>query len=333
MSDPRTALEAGYRRFAEEEARGRSPLYEALAAGIAGDPDVITFLLTLPAEKRQPNLLLAAVRHLFGTAKDWEQFRLTLLANTDAVRAFMLIHATQTNEPARCAVLLPLLSRLPQPLALVEVGAAAGLCLLPDFYAYDYGAQRVNPLEADGAAPVFACRANSTTPLPTGMPDIIWRAGLDLVPIDVTDRGHIEWLTSLVWPEHTERLARLNSALEIAARQRPHIIKADLLGEEFEALCREAPKDATLVVFHTAVLAYVTDQVQRQEFGRRAMSAARYWISNEAPRVLPEIASGTAKTNIPGRFLMAVNGDPVAWTDPHGGAMEWIAGGRQCGLG
>jgi Uncharacterized protein conserved in bacteria (DUF2332) len=99
-------LEAWYRRFAEEEARGRPPLYEALAAGIAGDPDVITFLLALPAEKRQPNLLLAAVRHLFGTPKDWEQFRRTLLANTDAVRAFMLIHATQTNEPWRTAAIM-----------------------------------------------------------------------------------------------------------------------------------------------------------------------------------------------------------------------------------
>ncbi len=328
VSDPRTALAAGYRRFAEEEARGRSPLYEALAAGVAGDPDVIAFLLALPAEKRQPNLLLAAARHLFGTPKDWDQFRRTLLANTDALRAFMLTHATQTNEPARCAVLLPLLARLPQPLALFEVGAAAGLCLLPDFYAYDYGTQRVHPLGADGAAPVFACSAGGATPLPSRVPEIVWRAGLDLAPIDVTDRAHTEWLTSLVWPEQTERLARLKSALEITARHRPCIVKADLLAEEFEALCRDAPKDATLVVFHTAVLAYVADQAQRQEFGRRAISAAHYWISNEAPRVLPEIASSAAKTDIPGRFLMAVNGEPVAWTDPHGAALEWIADGR-----
>src|SRR5215469_6923036 len=45
-------------------------------------------------------------------------------------------HSTQTNEPARCAVLLPLLARLPQPLALLEVrsvgstvSAARFLCL------------------------------------------------------------------------------------------------------------------------------------------------------------------------------------------------------------
>ena len=50
----------------------------------------------------------------------------------------MLERRTQTNEPARCALMLPLLAALPQPLALLEVGASAGLCLLPDRYGYDY---------------------------------------------------------------------------------------------------------------------------------------------------------------------------------------------------
>jgi hypothetical protein len=177
--------------------------------------------------------------------------------------------------------------------------------------------------------PVFGCHADGATPLPSRMPEIVWRAGLDLAPLDVMDRAQTEWLTSLVWPEQTERLARLKSALETAARHRPCVIKADLLAEEFEALCHDAPKDATLVVFHTAVLSYVADQAQRQEFGRRAMSAAHYWVSNEAPRVLPEIASGAVKTDILGRFVMAINGEPVAWTDPHGAAMEWIAAGGQ----
>ena len=41
---------------------------------------------------------------------------------------------------------------------------------------------------------------------------------------------------------------------------------------------------------------------------------------------MPDLASGAAKTDIPGRFLVAINGKAVAWTDPHGSAMEWIAG-------
>src|SRR5262249_19045532 len=125
---------ARYLCFAEVGARGRSPLYEEIARGVAADREVLDFLLVLPAEKQQPNLLLAAVRHLFGTPAGWSGFRETLLANRDAVAAVMQRRSTQTNEPARCATLLPALARLPQPLALIEVGASAGLCLLPDRY-------------------------------------------------------------------------------------------------------------------------------------------------------------------------------------------------------
>ena len=85
--EDRADISARYTRFADEEARGRSPLYEAIARGVAADEEMIGFLLTLPRPKRQPNLLLAAVRHLFGTPAGWNEFRETLLANGDAIRA------------------------------------------------------------------------------------------------------------------------------------------------------------------------------------------------------------------------------------------------------
>src|SRR5437763_15696094 len=92
-------LAAAYRRFAEGEARGRSRLDEALAQGVAADPEIIEFLLTLPRPKRQPDLLLTALRHLFGTPDGCAEFRQALLDNRDAVRALMLARSTQTNEP------------------------------------------------------------------------------------------------------------------------------------------------------------------------------------------------------------------------------------------
>ena len=60
-------VSTAYLRFAEDEVRDKSPLYCELLRGAAADPEVIGFLLTLPREKRQPNLFLAAARHLFGT--------------------------------------------------------------------------------------------------------------------------------------------------------------------------------------------------------------------------------------------------------------------------
>jgi hypothetical protein len=317
-------LSARYTRFAEEEARGRSTLYEALSRGVAADREVIAFLMTLPREKQQPNLLLAAVRHLFGVPADWDHFRRSLSANFEAVRSVMLTHSTQTNEPARCATLLPVLAQLPQPLAIIEVGASAGLCLLPDLYGYDYGDHVIRP-ESTGC-PVFACRASETTPLPKAMPQIVWRAGLDLNPLDAADPAQAEWLETLVWPEQTERLANLRAALKIAAAYRPRIVQGDLLGEGLVRLCGEAPKDATLVVFHTAVLAYVAGQDERRAFSERVMSLCRYWVSNEIPRVFPEIVDAAGMTVPAGQFLLSVNARPVAWTDPHGATLDWIEG-------
>ena len=144
-----------YRHFAEREARGRSPLYERFALGVAGDPELLELLESLPPAKQQPNLLFAVVLYLGGRQPDFGAFRRFVLEHADQVVAAMLARRTQTNEVGRCALLLPLLARLAGPLALVEVGASAGLCLLPDRYAYDYGGTIVG----DPGAPLrLACQ-------------------------------------------------------------------------------------------------------------------------------------------------------------------------------
>ncbi len=313
-----------YRRFADDEARDQSPLYEALARQVAADDEILRFLLTLPKAKRQPNLLLAAVRHLCGTPADGADFRRRLLAARTAVRGLMLERSTQTNEPARCAVLLPALVALPQPLALIEVGASAGLCLLPDLYGYDYGSVRIDPPAAAVAAPIFRCSASLETPLPDAVPQIVWRAGLDLEPQSVAEPRHEEWLEALVWPEQSGRLERLRQAIVVARTARPRVVKGDLrcdLGK----LAAEAPREATLVIFHTAVLGYVASPADRQAFAALAGQLADCWIANEAPTVFPEISrqAGPARRG----FVLSVDGRPVAWTDPHGASMEWIASG------
>jgi uncharacterized protein DUF2332 len=128
-------IAARYARFAADEAAGSSEIYERLARAVAGSTDVLRFLATLPTVKRQPNLFFACVRHLFGVPNSEDQLVDLVRQKHEPIRELMLSRMTQTNEPARCAVLVPLLARLPQPLALLEVGASAGLCLLPDRYA------------------------------------------------------------------------------------------------------------------------------------------------------------------------------------------------------
>jgi hypothetical protein len=318
-------LAARFRRFAEVEAHDSSPLYETLALGVAADATVLEFLEGLPEAKRQPNLLFAAVRHLCGTPADWPTFRAMLQARSADVRTVMLERRTQTNEPGRCAALLPVLSRMPQPLALFEVGASAGLCLLPDRYGYDYGGRCVAPSAAD--APVFPCRANPATPIPREPLRVAWRLGLDLHPLDVTKPEHTAWLETLVWPEHDVRLQRLRAALAVSRRDPPRVLQGDLL-QDFAACVRQAPAAATLVVFHTAVLAYVADAALREEFAHAVRRSGAVWVSNEAPGVFRSI---TAPRGPRGAFLLSVGGVPQAWTDPHGGWIEWINGQERTG--
>ena len=322
MAADLSAIAARYRRFADDEAAGVSPTYARLATAAANDAQILEFLATLPYGRQQPNLFLAAVRHLAGVPPDAAALAQVVHDRADELRHVMRSRLTQTNEPARCAVLLPVLARLPQPLALIEVGASAGLCLLPDRYAYDYSRVTLTPANRPDA-PVLPCEANATTPLPDRLPDVAWRAGLDLNPIDLDDTDQVAWLRTLVWPEQADRRARLDAAIAVARADPPRVVAGNLL-TDLAPLIAEAPADATVVVFHSSVLNYLPDDAQRQRFAATVSASGAVWVSNESPAVFP--AHAAAAPPAPrGKMLLAVDSVPVAWTGPHGQSIDWFA--------
>jgi hypothetical protein len=329
---------AQYAEFAAREARGQSPIYECLSSAVARDGEVLALLDRLPPGKRQPNLLFGVVRLLSvrllsvrllsdPTAEpatdvmaDPAAFHDYVVANWPAIEAQMRTRATQTNEPGRCAVLLPVLTSLPQPLALLEVGAAAGLCLYPDRYSYRYG----DHLIGDGD-PVLDCAATGMLPTgiapPAARPEVVWRAGLDLNPLDVTDPADVAWLDALIWPEHTHRRARLRAATAIAAADPPLLVRGDVV-DDLPALAAQAPPGATLVVFHTSVL-YQVPAPRREAFAKVARDLPGHWISNEAAHIVPYDALPTPPNDALHNVL-ALDGAPLAFTRPHGQAMVWF---------
>src|SRR5664280_3587676 len=142
-----------YEYCSTKEARGQSSCYEEWAAGIASDDELLTLIDTLPEEKRQPNLILASARSTGIEQETFSKFRGDFIKRWNDIRAIAMLRSTQTNEVGRCATLLPVLCELPQPLALLEVGASAGLCLYPDRYSYQFDDKlRVDPLQGPGAA-------------------------------------------------------------------------------------------------------------------------------------------------------------------------------------
>jgi hypothetical protein len=317
----RVATAENYRAFARE-ARGRSPQYEELATAIAADKTVLAFLTSLPKVKRQPNLLFAAACYLLGDYADIGSLRGLLATRRRELAATMLRRRTQTNEAARCATLLPALARLPQPLALIEVGASAGLTLLPDRYSYRYSPGDHRVTGTDPAAPVLDCEARGPVPLPDRVPDVAWRAGLDINPLDVTSDDDVRWLHCLVWPGETGRRERLDAALRVARRDPPAVHQGDLLAG-LPDLARRAPAHATLVVFHSAVLAYITAS-DRERFATIVRGLDAVWLSNEGPGVLP--GTGITDDREHDGFVLIQDGTtPLACTDGHGTWLDWLA--------
>ncbi|UWS07458.1 DUF2332 domain-containing protein [Phaeobacter inhibens] len=313
-----------YIRFAQLEAAGQSPIYERLALHVARSQNCLSFLSTLPADRQQPNLLFAAVRHVAGNISGPEAFDRVIRDRAEEVATVMRRRTTQTNEPGRCAVLLPLLAQITGPIALIEVGASAGLCLLPDVYGYDWGDHKLPPPpEFADRAPIFQCNTSPGTPRPMAHPDIIWRVGLDLNPLDVSRDADVAWLEQLVWPEHQLRLDRLQSAVSVAQCCPPRLVAGDLT-QDLPALIAEAPANATVVVFHTAVLTYVADQQRRDAFARNMLESDAIWISNEGPRVFPQFAA-RAGQHREDMFLLMQDGQPLAWTGPHGQQIAWLS--------
>src|SRR5262249_6716981 len=113
--------------------------YEKLALAISSSIGILGFIARLPEDRQQPNLFLAATRKVAGVPRSCDHLVEIVRQRATELHTILLSQTTQTNDPARCAVLLPALASLPQPLALLEVGASAGLCLIPDRYGYDYG--------------------------------------------------------------------------------------------------------------------------------------------------------------------------------------------------
>jgi hypothetical protein len=322
--DPTASTAENYRAFAGETA-DRSPQYERLSLDVAQDAAILDFLARLPRAKRQPNLLFAAAFYLLGAPASIESLRVLVSNRGQELADLMSSRRTQTNEPARCATLLPLLAMLPQPLALIEVGASAGLTLLPDKYSYDFAGHRVPG--TDPLAPVIACEPRGGVPLPDRVPSVTWRAGLDLNPLDVTSDDDVHWLECLIWPGETGRLSRLHAAIATARRDPPPVHQGDLL-TDVPSLARQAPTDATLVIFHSAVLAYVSPS-RRAEFASVVRGLGAVWISNEGPGIAPTAAdhSDHPTASLYGRncFALIQDGrDPVAMTDGHGAWVHWL---------
>lgn len=324
------AVQERYARFAATEAPGRSALYAEWAAGVAADPEIRELLRRIPPTRRQPPLVFAVSRLLgagHGPYREWREF---VLAQADRLVAECTRRALQTNEPLRTAALLPVLSEIDGPIALLEIGAAAGLCLYPDRYSFRFtdGEGRVrralDPL--DGPSTVLLESTVSGDLPPLRLPEVVWRAGIDLAPLDAAAADDRRWLRALVWPGEEGREQRITAALDIVAADPPLLVAGDAAAH-LDDLAASAPADATLVITTPGVLVHIP-RAERTELVATIAGLPAHWVTIDPPGLLDVWEPPVAAETWPG-FVVAHDGGVRAAADPLGAWWEWRAGDRR----
>ena len=339
-------LRDAFEQFARVEAPDLdSPTYAELAAGVAGDGE----LLALAAERQPgqpaPNMLFGAVQYLLLQGVEhpltahypilsgpepppgpaFPLFRAFCLEHRERVGELIATRRTQTQVVRRCTCLLPAFGLVHReagtPLALIDVGASAGLNLNFDRYAYRYrrdgsevlrwgrGSARVQ-LEAD-------LRGPGGLPAPPREIPVASRDGIDINPIDLADPDELLWLRALIWPEHVERHVQLvDAAAEL--KDSPIGLHRGDASRDLPHLLVRVPAEVALVVYSTIALY----QVSRE--GRRRITAALEAWSRERPvwqvalegvhppsLTLTRYRSGCRETGL------------LARASPHGWWIEW----------
>jgi len=346
-------------RFAAQEACDSSPLYERLSRAIADDPEILALAAHARPGQPVPNLLFAAVQYLLlkGTTSPladyytglagfvhayggsppsgrpdggpYPPFRSFCREHEGAIARLLETRRVQTNEVGRAACLLPafgLVARRAggQPLALVEIGASAGLLLLWDRYGYDYGD---GPVYGDAASPVrvrCAARGSPRAPIPAPFPSIAYRVGLDLDPVDARDGDQALWLRALVWPEHAHRAALLTHALEVARRDPPPLYAGDAL-DLLPRLLPAVPSDAAVCLYHC----YTLNQWPREARARLSELLAEHSHRRDLYRISLEHHGGAYPELRLAAYQRGVESEEeLARCHAHGAWIEWLVATR-----
>lgn len=277
-AQPRERVVRAFRDFARIECPGSSPLYERLSYAVAEDDELLGLAAFTQVGQPIPNMLFAAVHYLMlngvqhplaafypdlareatAAGDPFPAFRSFCREHGETIRMLLRSRRVQTNEVRRSACLLPAFAKIAEqapsrPLALVEVGASAGLNLLWDRYRYDYGPAGMYGDEWSPVVLRTEVRGNRRLPVIGQFPPIAARVGIDVHPVDVRDAQETLWLRALIWPEHAERVELLERALKVVRREPPEMIAGDALEVLPDTLSRISP-DTTLCVFHSLTL-------------------------------------------------------------------------------
>lgn len=242
----------------------------------------------------------------------------------------------QTNEAGRSSAimgaLLWLSGKFGPKFEMTEIGASAGINTMMARYFYDLGGTKAGPslssmvLKPEWRGP----------PPPANAVEIVDIAGCDIAPVDLSDERQALRLKGYIWADATERMARMDTAIAMAERMPPDLVKMDALDFVRQRFSRPQEVGVTRVLFHTIMWQYMPQATRDairtlvEEAGDEAtMERPLVWLRVETNRE-------TFRHEMTLRYWphdagpdAAENGSQwrqLAESHPHGAWVEWQGG-------
>ena len=339
-------VSSAFERFARVEAPDLdSPMYAELAAGAAGDDELLALAAHRQEGQPAPNMLFGAVQYLLLQGVEhplaahypilsgperppgpaFPFFRAFCLEHRERVAELIATRRTQTQVVRRCTCLLPAFGLVYReaaaPLALIDVGASAGLNLNFDRYAYRYlragrevlrWGRETARVELEADLPGLG-----TMPEPPGDIPVAGRDGIEVNPIDLADRDELLWLRALIWPEHVERHGQLvDAAAEL--KDSPIRLHRGDATRDLPHLLERVPAESALVVYSTIALY----QIPRE--GRRRITETLAACSRGRPVWRVALGGVHPPSLTLTRYLEgAGQTELLARASPHGWWIDW----------
>ncbi|WP_337189625.1 DUF2332 domain-containing protein [Aurantiacibacter rhizosphaerae] len=235
----------------------------------------------------------------------------------------------QTNEAGRSAsvmaALLWLSGKLGPQFELTEIGASAGVNTMMGRFFYDLGGTKAGPsLSSITIKPDWRGDAP-----PQNAVEIVGIKGCDISPIDLADEAQAIRLKSYIWPDATDRLARMDAAIAMVERAAPDLVKMDAGDFVEERLAAPQDDGVTRALFHTVMWQYMP-QITRDRI-TEAMEAAAAKATADKPLAWIRLETNrkTFKHELSVKYWPG-GGEEwqlLAEAHPHGAWVEWLGEG------
>ncbi|SEE09393.1 hypothetical protein SAMN04488554_1508 [Ruania alba] len=281
-----------------------------VATALSESDDALDALAGMPARKRNPAMILAALHDLAlaGRAPRLAAAHASLdgpaaarvavevlVRMSDEIVAGTVHRRVHANETGRCAVLYPAIAEAArragaEAVGLIDVGCGAALNLTVDRVGLTYSnGQRLGD---DASIVQMEASIVGERRLPArALPHVTTRIGIDTDPIYVTDPVDARWLRACISPEHPDRIAQLETEMTLLATEPPDLLHGDTLDVLPDALAR-VPASALPVITTTWSLAKLLLE-SRWRFLRGLDEIAAHrpmvWVSVEGVGVAPTV--------------------------------------------